>query len=125
VTVAARDDQVDGDCGELDELVHAYAVAVHRSGGSASPCVVVRLTTGAWMMLQRNLPYTAVARARKLVVLVGSTRALSQAVRATGSGRRHTGLAHRLRRPAPRKSSPARSSEELPPPRNSDDLRST
>ena len=52
---------------------------------------------GAWMMLQRNLLYTAVTRAKRLVVLVGSQRALAQAVRATGSGRRHTGLASRLR----------------------------
>jgi exodeoxyribonuclease V alpha subunit len=52
------------------------------------------------MMLQRNLLYTAVTRAKQLVVLVGSQRALAQAVRATGSGRRHTALAHRLR-PSP------------------------
>jgi exodeoxyribonuclease V alpha subunit len=50
------------------------------------------------MMLQRNLLYTAVTRAKRLVVLVGSPRALAQAVRAAGSGRRHTALAHRLRR---------------------------
>jgi exodeoxyribonuclease V alpha subunit len=49
------------------------------------------------MMLQRNLLYTAVTRAKRLVVLVGSTRALGQAVRAAGSGRRHTALAQRLR----------------------------
>jgi exodeoxyribonuclease V alpha subunit len=49
------------------------------------------------MMLQRNLLYTAVTRAKQLVVLVGSQRALAQAVRAAGSGRRHTALAHRLR----------------------------
>jgi exodeoxyribonuclease V alpha subunit len=77
--------------------VHAYAITVHRSQGSEYPCVVVPLTTSAWMMLQRNLLYTAVTRAKQLVVLVGSPRALAQAVRATGSGRRHTGLAQRLR----------------------------
>jgi putative ABC transport system ATP-binding protein len=60
--------------------------------------VVVPVTASAWMMLQRNLLYTAVTRARKLVVLVGSTSALGRALRATGSGRRHTGLAHRLHR---------------------------
>jgi exodeoxyribonuclease V alpha subunit len=49
------------------------------------------------MMLQRNLLHTAVTGAKQLVVLVGSPRALGQAVRATGSGRRHTALAHRLR----------------------------
>jgi exodeoxyribonuclease V alpha subunit len=92
-----EDEEIDYDFGELDELVHAYAVTVHRSQGSEYPCVVVPLTTSAWTMLQRNLLYTAVTRAKKLVVLVGSQRALAQAVRATGSGRRHTALAHRLR----------------------------
>jgi len=92
-----EDESIDYDFGELDELVHAYAVTVHRSQGSEYPCVVVPLTTSAWTMLQRNLLYTAVTRAKKLVVLVGSQRALAQAVRATGSGRRHTALAHRLR----------------------------
>src|SRR3712207_2031703 len=70
--------------------------------------VVVPLTTSAWMMLQRKLLYTAVTRAKQLVVLVGSPRALGQAVRATGSGRRHTALAHRLRgRPLSGRSAPA------------------
>jgi exodeoxyribonuclease V alpha subunit len=68
-----------------------------RFQGSDYPCVVIPLITSAWMMLQRNLLYTAVTRAKQLVVLVGSPRALGQAVRATGSGRRHTALAHRLR----------------------------
>ncbi|MGY1793031.1 ATP-dependent RecD-like DNA helicase [Geodermatophilus sp. SYSU D00525] len=98
VTVVTDEDEaVDYDFAELDELVHAYAVTVHRSQGSEYPCVVVPLTTSAWMMLQRNLLYTAVTRAKRLVVLVGSPRALAQAVRAAGSGRRHTALAHRLR----------------------------
>jgi hypothetical protein len=60
--------------GELDELTHAYAVSIHRSQGSGYPCVVIPITTSAWMMLQRNLLYTAVTRAKKLVVLVGSTK---------------------------------------------------
>ena len=59
------------------------------------------------MMLQRNLLYTAVTRAKQLVVLVGSPRALGQAVSATGSGRQYTALATRLRLPARRESSPA------------------
>ncbi len=91
-----EDEAIDYEFGELDELVHAYALTVHRSQGSEYPCVVIPLTTSAWMMLQRNLLYTAVTRAKKLVVLVGSTKALGQAVRTTGSGRRHTALAHRL-----------------------------
>jgi exodeoxyribonuclease V alpha subunit len=82
---------------ELDELVHAYAVSIHRSQGSEYPCVVIPLTMGAWMMLQRNLVYTAVTRAKKLVVLVGSRRALARAVRTEAAGRRHTALAQRLR----------------------------
>jgi hypothetical protein len=53
------------------------------------------------MMLQRNLLYTAVTRAKQLVVLVGSSKALGQAVRTTGSRRRHTALAHRLRSSRP------------------------
>ncbi|WP_244872005.1 ATP-dependent RecD-like DNA helicase [Catellatospora sp. TT07R-123] len=81
---------------ELDELVHAYAISIHRSQGSEYPAVVIPLTTAAWMMLQRNLLYTAVTRAKKLVVLAGSTRALSVAVRTLGAGRRHTALDHRL-----------------------------
>jgi exodeoxyribonuclease V alpha subunit len=97
LTVVTDDgEQIPYDFGELDELVHAYAVTVHRSQGSEYPCVVIPVTTSAWMMLQRNLLYTAVTRAKQLVVLVGSTRALGQAVRVTGSGRRHTALAHRL-----------------------------
>jgi hypothetical protein len=52
--------------------------------------VVIPLTTSAWMMLQRNLLYTAITRAKKLVVLVGSRRALAAAIRTVGAGRRHT-----------------------------------
>jgi exodeoxyribonuclease V alpha subunit len=81
---------------ELDELTHAYAVSIHRSQGSEYPCVVVPLTMSAWMMLQRNLLYTAVTRAKRLVVLVGSRRALAKAVRTQGAGRRHTALTERL-----------------------------
>ena len=91
-----EDELVDYDFNELDELVHAYAVTVHRSQGSEYPAVVVPLTTNAWMMLQRNLLYTAVTRAKRLVVLVGSRRALAAAVRTTSSTRRHTALAHRI-----------------------------
>ena len=83
---------------ELDELTHAYAVTVHRSQGSEYPCVVVPLTMSAWMMLERNLLYTAVTRARRIVVLVGSRRALAKAVRTRGAGRRYTALATRLER---------------------------
>ncbi|MFP8884956.1 SF1B family DNA helicase RecD2 [Streptomyces mangrovi] len=92
-----EDEEVDYDFDELDELAHAYAVTIHRSQGSEYPAVVVPVTTGAWMMLQRNLLYTAVTRAKRLVVLVGSRRALGQAVRTVSAGRRCTALDHRLR----------------------------
>jgi exodeoxyribonuclease V alpha subunit len=83
---------------DLDELTHAYALTVHRSQGSEYPCVVVPLTQTAWLMLQRNLLYTAVTRARRLVVLVGSRRALAKAIRTPGNGHRYTGLDSRLQR---------------------------
>ncbi|MEU0881904.1 ATP-dependent RecD-like DNA helicase [Lentzea sp. NPDC005914] len=92
-----EDEEVDYEFSELDELSHAYAMTIHRSQGSEYPCVVIPVTTSAWMMLQRNLLYTAVTRAKKLVVLVGSKKAIGQAVRTVGAGRRHTALAHRLR----------------------------
>ncbi|MBB0244580.1 AAA family ATPase, partial [Streptomyces alkaliphilus] len=91
-----EDEEVPYDFSELDELTHAYAVTVHRSQGSEYPCVVIPVTTSAWMMLQRNLLYTAVTRAKRLVVLVGSRRALGQAVRTVSAGRRFTALKHRL-----------------------------
>ncbi|KAK1179327.1 ATP-dependent RecD-like DNA helicase [Streptomyces sp. NBS 14/10] len=91
-----EDEEVAYDFDELDELAHAYAVTIHRSQGSEYPAVVIPVTTGAWMMLQRNLLYTAVTRAKRLVVLVGSRRALGQAVRTVSAGRRCTALDHRL-----------------------------
>ncbi|WP_067825743.1 SF1B family DNA helicase RecD2 [Actinomadura kijaniata] len=91
-----EDEDIDYAFDELDELAHAYAITIHRSQGSEYPAVVLPLTTSSWMMLQRNLLYTGITRAKKLVVLVGSRRALAAAVRTTGQGRRHTALAHRL-----------------------------
>jgi exodeoxyribonuclease V alpha subunit len=97
LTVRTDDDEdVDYEFGELDELTHAYAVSIHRSQGSEYPCVVIPVTMSAWMMLQRNLLYTAVTRAKKLVVLVGAKKAIGQAVRTAGAGRRHTTLDYRL-----------------------------
>jgi exodeoxyribonuclease V alpha subunit len=82
---------------ELDELVHAYAISVHKSQGSEFPAVVVPITTQHYMMLQRNLLYTAVTRARKLVVLVGSPRAVAIAVNNNKIADRYSALAERLR----------------------------
>jgi exodeoxyribonuclease V alpha subunit len=92
-----EDEEVAYGFDELDELTHAYAVSIHRSQGSEYPCVVVPLVMGAWLMLQRNLLYTAVTRAKRIVVLVASRRALAKAVRTQDAGRRYTTLTERLR----------------------------
>jgi exodeoxyribonuclease V alpha subunit len=76
------------DFGELDELVPAYATTVHKAQGSEYPAVVIPLTTQHYPMLQRRLLYTAVTRARQLVVLVAQTRALAIAVKGGGERRR-------------------------------------
>jgi exodeoxyribonuclease V alpha subunit len=91
-----EDEDIAYDFDELDELQHAYAITVHRSQGSEYPAVVIPLTMASYTLLQRNLLYTAVTRARKLVVLAGSRKALAIAVRTAGTGRRHTALTHRL-----------------------------
>jgi exodeoxyribonuclease V alpha subunit len=84
---------------DLDELVHAYAVSIHKSQGSEFPVVVIPILTQHFRMLQRNLLYTAVTRARKLVVLVGNRKAISLAVRNNLIAQRNTRLADRLRQP--------------------------
>jgi exodeoxyribonuclease V alpha subunit len=80
----------------LDELTLAYACSVHKAQGSEYPCVVLPLHTQHYVMLKRNLLYTAVTRGRKLVVVVGSRRALSTAVRNGQVDARFSGLARRL-----------------------------
>ena len=81
---------------ELDELSPAYAITVHKSQGSEYPCVVIPVHTQHYMMLQRNLIYTAITRGRKLVILVGSKKAISMAVHRADAGTRKTGLRTRL-----------------------------
>ncbi len=84
------------DFSELDELVLAYAVTVHKAQGSEYPAVVFPLSTQHYMMLQRNLLYTAMTRARKLAVIVGSKKALAIAVRNNQIQKRFTLLRERL-----------------------------
>ncbi len=83
---------------ELDELVHAYAISVHKSQGSEFPAVVIPVLTSHYMLLQRNLLYTAVTRAKRLVVLVGQPRAIGIAVGNDQVAQRYSGLTERLRR---------------------------
>jgi exodeoxyribonuclease V alpha subunit len=78
--------------GELDELVLAYATTIHKSQGSEYPSVVIPLTTQHYTMLMRNLLYTGITRARRLVVLVGQRKALAIAVRNQGTRRRWSKL---------------------------------
>jgi exodeoxyribonuclease V alpha subunit len=81
---------------ELDELVLAYAVTVHKSQGSEYPAIVLTLVNQHYMLLQRNLLYTAITRAKRLCVIVGQPRALEVAVRNNRVALRNTGLAERL-----------------------------
>jgi len=81
---------------ELDELTHAYAISIHKSQGSEFPVVVIPVMTSHYMMLQRNLLYTAITRARRLVVLVGQPRAIGIAVNNNKVSARFTGLKERL-----------------------------
>ncbi len=87
------------EAGELDEIVLAYAISVHKAQGSEFPAVVVPVLTQHYVLLQRNLLYTAVTRGRRLVVLVGTRRALALAVKNASQRRRCTALERRLRLP--------------------------
>jgi exodeoxyribonuclease V alpha subunit len=82
---------------DLDQLVLAYAVSVHKSQGSEYPAVVIPLATQHFMMLGRSLLYTAVTRGKRLVVIVGSRRAVGMAVRNATARARYTWLAERIR----------------------------
>jgi exodeoxyribonuclease V alpha subunit len=84
------------DAAELDQLVHAYALSVHKSQGSEYPAVVVPITTQHFMLLQRNLLYTALTRGKRLVVLVGSRKALFLAVKNDDTRQRWTWLGRRI-----------------------------
>ena len=81
---------------ELDELMHAYAVSIHKSQGSEYPAVVIPIHTQHYVLLQRNLLYTGITRAKELVVLVGARRALHIAVNNDKTRLRYTHLASRL-----------------------------
>ena len=77
---------------ELDEIVLAYAVSVHKSQGSEYPAVVIPLLTQHYVMLQRNLLYTAVTRGKKLVVLIGIRKALAIAIQNNKTQNRYSYL---------------------------------
>lgn len=82
--------------GELDELQLAYAMTIHKSQGSEFPCVVIPVSTQHYVLLERSLIYTAITRAKKLVILVGDPKALGIAVSKQESRKRWTGLCQKL-----------------------------
>ena len=96
LTVDFEGRHVTYDWSEADQLVLAYAVTVHKAQGSEYPAVVVPLVTQHYIMLQRNLLYTAITRARELCVIVGSRRAIGIAVRNDKISQRFTALDWRL-----------------------------
>jgi len=96
VTVAFEGWKVPYDFSELDEIVLAYAVSVHKSQGSEYPAVVIPVHTQHYLLLQRNLIYTAVTRGKRLVVMVGTKKALAIGIKNDRMERRYTYLKHRL-----------------------------
>lgn len=86
---------------ELDELVLGYATSVHKYQGSEAPCIIIPLHMSHFMMLQRNLLYTAVTRGKKLVILVGQAKAIGVAVANNQATKRHSGLLHFLTQNSP------------------------
>ena len=84
---------------ELGELDLAYACTIHKSQGSEYPCVVIALHRYHHVLLQRDLFYTALTRARELAVIIGDSRAIARAVQTAGGNRRQTGLTKLLQNP--------------------------
>ena len=85
------------DFSDLEELILAYAISVHKAQGSEYPAIILPVVTQHYMLLQRNLLYTAVTRARKLVVLIGTRKALAIAVKNDKVQKRYTRLADRIK----------------------------
>ncbi|NLC39346.1 MAG: ATP-dependent RecD-like DNA helicase, partial [Clostridiaceae bacterium] len=96
LTVAYEDKSIEYDVAELDELVLAYATTIHKSQGSEYPIVVIPIMMTHYVMLQRNLIYTGITRAKKMLVLVGTQKALKYAVRNVTVTKRNTKLKVRL-----------------------------
>jgi exodeoxyribonuclease V alpha subunit len=96
VIIAFDGRNVNYDFSELDEIVLAYAISVHKSQGSEYPAIVIPILTQHYILLQRNLIYTAVTRGRELVVMIGTKKALAMGVNNDKTQKRYTHLRHRL-----------------------------
>ena len=96
VTIDFDGKKVPYDYPDLDEVVLAYAISIHKSQGSEYPAVVIPILTQHYVLLQRNLIYTAVTRGKKLVVMVGSKKALAMGIGNDKTKKRYTHLRHRL-----------------------------
>jgi len=96
IVVRYEDRQVRYEANELDEIILAYAVSVHKAQGSEFPAVIVPVLTQHYLLLRRNLLYTAVTRGKRLVVLIGTKKALDIAVKNADTQKRYTGLQARL-----------------------------
>jgi len=96
VTISLDGRDVLYDYTDLDEVVPAYAVSVHKSQGSEYPAVIIPILPQHYVLLQRNLIYTAVTRGRKLVVLVGTRKALAIGIKNDKTQKRYTYLKYRL-----------------------------
>lgn len=96
LTVNFDNRSIEYDITELDELVHAYATTIHKAQGSEYPIVVMPVLMKHFVMLQRNLIYTGITRAKKILVMVGTKKALSYAVRNVTVTKRNTLLKERL-----------------------------
>ncbi len=94
--VSFDDRQVEYDASELDELVHAYATTIHKAQGSEYPIVVMPILMNHFVMLQRNLIYTGITRAKKILVIVGTKKALAYGVNHVTVTKRNTMLRERL-----------------------------
>ncbi len=97
VTIAFEGRDVLYEHSDLDEIVLAYAISVHKSQGSEYPAVIIPILMQHYLLLQRNLIYTAVTRGKKLVVMVGTKKALSIGVKNDRVRKRHSRLRDRLR----------------------------
>jgi len=96
VTIIFDDRHIDYEYSDLEEIVLAYAVSVHKSQGSEYPVIIIPILTQHYILLQRNLIYTAVTRGQRLVIMVGTRKALAIGINNDKTQKRFTYLRYRL-----------------------------